>query len=213
MNEEDSEPAGTTKRAGRRGRSTERPLRTPRVPARDDSNVFGIAQDYKDVYPWVDQSAMEANMAVHAGYWAAHEAGKKLISAMGQGRTAGRFTVLRILFLTGGHCLTQSEMSKRLMITAATVTYLIDGLVKEGLVERRTHEQDRRTIEVILTPKGKEVCLRLIPAMARLAATFCRGFSEAEKRTFVSLMLRFWQNANADATNESEIAAILAEVD
>jgi DNA-binding MarR family transcriptional regulator len=194
-------------------RASERPLKQPRVPARDDTNVFGIAQDYKDVYPWVDQPAMEANMAVHAGYWAAHEAGKKLISAMGQGRTAGRFTVLRILFLTNGHCLTQNEISRRLMITAATVTYLIDGLTKEGLVRRRTHEQDRRTIEVILTDKGVEVCLRLIPAMARLAETFCRGFSEDEKQTLVRLMLKFWQNANADVTDETQIAAILAEVD
>src|SRR5215213_948719 len=125
-----------------KGTPAQRPLKEPRVPARDDTSVFGIAQDYKGVYPWVDQSAMEANMAVHAGYWAAHEAGKKLISAIGQGRTAGRFTVLRILFLTSGHCLTQNEISKRLMITAATVTYLIDGLVKEGLVKRRAHEQD-----------------------------------------------------------------------
>ncbi|MGE3984944.1 MAG: MarR family winged helix-turn-helix transcriptional regulator [Dehalococcoidia bacterium] len=213
MNEEPSKPPGQRKATTHRERSTERPLRTPRVPARDDSSVFGIAQDYKGIYSWVDQSAMEANMAVHAGYWAAHEAGKKLISAIGQGRTAGRFTVLRILFLTEGHCLTQNEVSKRLMITAATVTYLIDGLVKEGLVERRTHVQDRRTIEVILTDRGEEVCLRLIPAMARLAATFCRGFSEKEKQTLVSLMLRFWQNANTGATSESEIAAILAETD
>jgi DNA-binding MarR family transcriptional regulator len=194
-------------------KTSERPLKEPRVPARDDTNVFGIAQDYKDAYPWVDQFAIEANMAVHAGYWAAHEAGKKLISAIGQGRTAGRFTVLRILFLTPGHCLTQNEVSKRLMITAATVTYLIDGLVKEALVQRRTHEQDRRTTDVILTEKGIDVCLRLIPAMARLAETFCRGFSEEEKQTLVRLMLRFWQNANADVTDEREIAAILGRVD
>jgi DNA-binding MarR family transcriptional regulator len=187
-----------------------RPLKQPRVPARDDTSVFGIAQDYKDDYPWVDQAAIEANLAVHAGYWAAHEAGKKLISAMGQGRTAGRFTVLRVLFLTSGNCLTQNDLSKRLMITAATVTYLIDGLAREGLVERRAHEQDRRTIEAVLTPKGLKVCHRLIPAMARLAETFCRGFSEDEKQTFVGLMLRFWQNANADVTEEARIAAILA---
>ena len=183
------------------------------VQIHGEANVYGIAQDYKEVYPWVDQLAMEANMAVHAGYWAAHEASKKLISAMGQGRTAGRFTILRLLFLTKGHRLTQNEISKRLMITAATVTYLIDGLVREGLVRRRTHEQDRRTIEVILTPKGNSVCLRLIPAMARLAETFCRGFSEEEKQTLVRLLLRFWSNANADVIDEKAIAAILVEAE
>jgi DNA-binding MarR family transcriptional regulator len=181
------------------------------VQIHGESNVYGIAQDYKEVYPWVDQLAMEANMAVHAGYWAAHEASKKLISAMGQGRTAGRFTILRLLFLTKGHRLTQNEISKRLMITAATVTYLIDGLVKEGLVRRRTHAQDRRTIEVMLTPRGKQVGARLIPAMARLAETFCRGFTEEEKQTLVRLLLKFWSNANSDAIDEKAIAALLAE--
>jgi len=186
------------------------PSENDQVQVHGEASVYGIARDYKEVYPWVDQLAMEANMAVHAGYWAAHEASKKLISAMGQGRTAGRFTILRLLFLTKGHRLTQNEISKRLMITAATVTYLIDGLVKEGLVKRHTHEQDRRTIEVLLTPKGKTVCLRLIPAMARLAETFCQGFSEEEKQTLVRLLLKFWNNANGEVLDERAIAAILA---
>ncbi len=37
-----------------------------------------------------------------------------VISGIGQGRTAVRFTVLRILFLKDAHCLTQNEISKRL---------------------------------------------------------------------------------------------------
>jgi DNA-binding MarR family transcriptional regulator len=137
---------------------------------------------------------MEVNLAVHAGYFAAHEAGKRLISSFGQGRTAGRFTVLRALFL-GGHKLTQNEIASRLMITSASVTFLIDGLEKEGLVVRMTNEADRRITDVLLTPKGEEVCERLIPAMANLAAHFCQGFTEDEKSVFVGFLMRFWHNA------------------
>jgi len=164
------------------------------VPARDESYVHGTTDEYKAVYPWLDGAAMEVNLALHAGYFAAHEAGKKLISSFGQGRTAGRFTVLRALFL-GGHKLTQNEIAGRLMITSASVTFLIDGLEKEGLVERSTNEQDRRITDVVLTARGKEVCEDLIPAMARLAAQFCQGFSGSEKETFLGLLMRFWHNA------------------
>jgi DNA-binding MarR family transcriptional regulator len=162
--------------------------------ARDESYVHGTTDEYKAVYPWLDGSAMEVNLALHAGYYAAHEAGKKLISSFGQGRTAGRFTVLRALFL-GGRKLTQNEIASRLMITSASVTFLIDGLEKEGLVERSTNEQDRRITDVALTSRGEEACGQLIPAMARLAAHFCDGFSDAEKKIFAGYLMRFWHNA------------------
>lgn len=137
---------------------------------------------------------MAANLAVHAGYYAAHEAGIRLINSFGRGRTGGRFTVLRALYL-GNHRLTQNEIAGRLMITSASVTFLIDGLEKEGLVARLTNEQDRRSTDVVLTPKGVEVCERLIPSMAQLAAQFCRGFSEEEKTTFLGFLMRYWHNA------------------
>jgi DNA-binding MarR family transcriptional regulator len=162
--------------------------------ARDESYVRGTTQEYKAVYPWLDEWAMAVNLAVHASYYAAHEAGKKLISSFGQGRTAGRFTVLRALFL-GGSKLTQNEIADRLMITPASVTFLIDGLEKESLVARMTNEQDRRITDVVLTTKGVDVCERLIPAMARLAARFCEGFSEDEKQVFAGYLMRFWHNA------------------
>jgi DNA-binding MarR family transcriptional regulator len=137
---------------------------------------------------------MAANLAVHAGYYAAHEAGIRLINSFGHGRTGGRFSVLRALFL-GNRRLTQNEISSRLMITSASVTFLIDGLVKEGLVARETNEFDRRSTDVVLMPKGVEVCERLIPAMAQLAANFCLGFTEEEKQTFLGLLVRYWHNA------------------
>lgn len=67
--------------------------------------------------------------------------------------------------------------------------------------------------EVMLTPRGTGVCVRLIPAMARLAESFCRGFTEEEKETLVRLLLRFWGNANSNVMDERAIAAILADAE
>ena len=48
----------------------------------------------------------------------------------------------------------------------------VEAMVKDGLVERRPDPNDRRQIELHLTPK----------ATARLEATYQRAFTKMEKR-------------------------------
>jgi DNA-binding MarR family transcriptional regulator len=48
-----------------------------------------------------------------------------------------------------------TEIGKRLHIAKAQMTYLIDKLVDLNLVERRFNTSDRRTINVVLTDKGR----------------------------------------------------------
>lgn len=135
------------------------------------------------------------NLAVHACYWAVKDAETKLYLSLGLGRTAGRFTVLRAIFLAAGRRLTQNEIATKLNITSATVTFLVDGLQKDELVDRLTNEADRRSVHVELTAKGLEVCERLIPEMAHMAATFCEGLSADEKDVLLRLLLHFHHNA------------------
>ncbi len=135
------------------------------------------------------------NLAVHAAYRAVKDAETKLYLSLDLGRTAGRFTVLRTIFLSPDRRLTQNEVAAKLNITSATVTFLVDGLQKDGLVDRLTNEADRRSVHVELTEKGLEVCKRLIPEMAHMAASFSDGLSAEEKETLLGLLLRFRQNA------------------
>jgi DNA-binding MarR family transcriptional regulator len=161
----------------------------------DVSSLRETAADYKQTFPWADEESIEINLAVHACYWAVKDAETKLYLSLGLGRTAGRFTVLRAIFLSAGRRLTQNEVATKLNITSATVTFLVDGLQKDGLVDRLTNEADRRSVHVELTPKGLEVCERLIPEMAHMAATFCEGFLPEEKDVLLRLLMRFRQNA------------------
>ena len=85
----------------------------------------------------------------------------------------------------------------KLGITSATVTFLVDGLQKDGLVDRLTNEADRRSVHVELTDKGLELCERLIPAMAHMAAGLVDGFTMEEKETLLRLLMRFRQNASS----------------
>ena len=169
----------------------------------DENYVRTTAREYAQVLPWVDEAAIEVNLAVHACYAAVRHADAALLNALGLGRTAGRFTVLRALHLSAARRLTQKQIANRLKIAFATVTFLIDGLEGDRLVERVAHEQDRRSSWIELTPKGEKVCARVIPAMARLAAQLSEGFTDAEKETFLQLLMRFWRNASSDPVGKA----------
>lgn len=53
-----------------------------------------------------------------------------------------------------------SEIANTLLIPNPQMTYLIDQMVKAGLVVRSVNAIDRRVKDIALTPKGKEVFLQ-----------------------------------------------------
>ena len=54
-----------------------------------------------------------------------------------------------------------SELSRRLNVAAPTVTGIVDRLEKSGYVKRIPDPEDRRAIQVDLTPKGIQVARQL----------------------------------------------------
>ena len=64
------------------------------------------------------------------------------------------FFLLEHLALHGGAA-PLSELLLALNVPKQSATYIVDQLEKQGLVERRRDEQDRRRFEVALTRKGK----------------------------------------------------------
>ncbi len=75
--------------------------------------------------------------------------------------TLPRFDVLAQLYRTSAP-MSMGELSRRLMVTNANITGLIDRLAREGMVARKPSEQDRRRHMVELTAMGT----RLFEAMA-----------------------------------------------
>lgn len=50
-----------------------------------------------------------------------------------------------------------SELSKNASVTMPSMTEMIDGLERDGIVERWRDSEDRRVVKVRLTEKGKEM--------------------------------------------------------
>ena len=69
--------------------------------------------------------------------------------------TLPQLWVLEYLSREGG-CL-MSELAQCLKISRPAATGLIDRLISQGLVRRENLEDDRRTIKVSITPKGKKI--------------------------------------------------------
>jgi DNA-binding MarR family transcriptional regulator len=88
-----------------------------------------------------------------------------------------------------------SNISVVLNVTPANITTLVDGLEKDGLVERIPHSNDKRSFLVRLTSRGKEICRELIPALANLAEEECKGLADDEKLHLIEVMKRIRQNA------------------
>ena len=74
-----------------------------------------------------------------------------------------RYSILNVLITHKGR-MKPTDLSKRLFRSKTTVTRVIDGLEKEGLVIREPIGKDRRTRQVAVTPKGLELIEKTMPA-------------------------------------------------
>lgn len=84
------------------------------------------------------------------------------------GLSLGEYEVLVHLSDTPGHSLRMTDLAERLKLSPSGITRRVDGLVREGLVERVQCPSDRRGSNAVLTEKG---VLRLNEA----APTHVRG--------------------------------------
>ncbi len=73
-----------------------------------------------------------------------------------------QFNVLNLLHLNPDG-LSQSDLSRQLIMHRSNVTGLVDRLEKRGLVERREVTGDRRAYRVVLTATGTKVMRDVLP--------------------------------------------------
>jgi len=72
-----------------------------------------------------------------------------------------QFNVLRILRGRKEKLANLSTIQKRMVHKNSNTTRLIDKLIEKFLVERKTCEENRRKIELIITPKGRSILSEL----------------------------------------------------
>lgn len=99
--------------------------------------------------------------------------------------TTSQVSVLSQLWLKDGQ--TQKELIEKLGIRAASLTGIVDGLVKREWVIRKADNVDARIKRLYLTEAGKnleDICLKVVKEMEDILK---QGFSEEELT-----ILRIW---------------------
>jgi MarR family transcriptional regulator, 2-MHQ and catechol-resistance regulon repressor len=163
---------------------------------RGETYVKRLAHQFIERFPESDLAALEITNALNACYNAQRAALSKMFQDLGMAKTLGRSTVIRAISFAG-RPLTHNEIGVELEITPGSVTYLVDGLERDGFARRIVDESDRRTVYVDLTATGREVAAKLTPAVADFATHMCDAFTDEEKDQFRELLYKYLDSARS----------------
>lgn len=102
------------------------------------------------------------------------------------GLTGPQFAALEALGHLGA--MTIGDLGKKMLVTGGNMTVVIDNLEKEGFVFRQPDENDRRSVVVDLTRKGKELFNRIFPKHAAFIARVASVLTEKEQHELAKLL-------------------------
>jgi DNA-binding MarR family transcriptional regulator len=119
------------------------------------------------------------------------------------GLTNAQFWILKWIAMYGPF--TASDLAAYLGIRAPSVTPLVDGLEKRGLIRRVRSVKDRRVVSIRATAKGERLLKAAGEEVARLAKDATRGIAPAELATAASVLRRMADalSLTADARQKS----------
>ncbi|NET35110.1 MAG: MarR family transcriptional regulator [Cyanothece sp. SIO1E1] len=104
------------------------------------------------------------------------------------GLSAGKFTVMLILQQSLEAALTPSECAKHAGVSRGTISGLLNGLEREGLIFRKLHPEDGRMAKIQLSESGRKLLERLLPDYLKWTAILTSALSEPEKKLFKRIM-------------------------
>lgn len=114
--------------------------------------------------------------------------------------TEGRFVLLFLLH-SASDALAPHELASRAGVTRATITGLLDGLERGGLISRHATPQDRRMLMIQLTPNGKKIAEELFAEHTRWITTLFSELSHDERQTLSGLLRRIWSKTDSSRSS------------
>lgn len=112
------------------------------------------------------------------------------------GLSEGRFVILVVL-LTASEPLAPHDLAERVGVTRATMTGLLDGLERGGLIARRRDRLDRRSVKIALTPAGRDLTERVNDEHSNWIASLVGDLDEEERDDLQRLLARVWRRTDA----------------
>lgn len=104
------------------------------------------------------------------------------------GLTHGQFFMLIVLYDEDG--VLPSRLADKTALDRPTTTGLLDRLERDGWIERRFDQTDRRTVRVHLTPKALEHRAAILSTYEEINGRFLKKYSDEEWLQLQSLLAR-----------------------
>ena len=123
--------------------------------------------------------------------------GKALRRRLSQyGMTLGQYYFMRALWIEEG--LSQRGLSRRVGTTEPTTASVLRLLEKNGLVRRVRNSKDRRTINIFLTQRGRNLKNELLRMAIHINEIATDGFSPKDLENIKRLMTAMKANLDRD---------------
>lgn len=104
------------------------------------------------------------------------------------GLSQAKIKILMFLYKNTAQGLPPSELAGCSHVTRGTVTGLLDGLEKDGYIERTHNEADRRMVLVQLTRQGEQLVEKVFPNHFVRVKKLVDQLSEAERHEFLRIL-------------------------
>ncbi|HOE80309.1 MAG TPA: MarR family transcriptional regulator [Smithellaceae bacterium] len=91
-------------------------------------------------------------------------------------------------FLTEEDQISSSELGKRAELDSATLTGILDRLEAAGFLERKSNPDDRRSIHIHLTPKGKALGRETTELLIAANREFLQMLNEKQIKELFSII-------------------------
>ena len=91
-------------------------------------------------------------------------------------------------FLTEEDQISSSELGKRAELDSATLTGILDRLEAAGFLERKSNPDDRRSIHIHLTPKGRALGRETTELLVAANREFLQTLNEKQIKELFSII-------------------------
>lgn len=102
--------------------------------------------------------------------------------------STSQYGVLECLYLKGDMCI--NKLIEKLISTSGTMTVIVKNLEKMQLVSRKSNDNDKRSFNIILTSKGRNLVEQILPERIEQLDEFASIFTAEEKENILRLLYK-----------------------
>ena len=137
-------------------------------------------------YPEMDLEVTEAYLHVLRTGCTLHRCIERRLAR--NGLSHGRFLVMALL--SQEDFLPVCRLAELSSVSYPTISALLSGMVRDGLVARVQDEQDRRVVRIMLKDAGRTMLNAVMPGLFRHQGEVLAGLTREELATLVALLAK-----------------------